>query len=171
MPAIHVCPLSRLEDTAARSGARHLVTIINDGTAVTRPALIPPERHLFLGFNDITEAMEGMTLPAVEHIDRFLDFVARWDRADPLLVHCYAGISRSTAAAFIAVCAAAPERDEAEIAQRLRLASPTAFPNPLMVRHADRLLGRGGRMERAITGIGRPIEAFEAQPFALPLRA
>ncbi|MGD9738881.1 MAG: tyrosine phosphatase family protein [Bauldia sp.] len=171
MPSIHVCSLSRLEDTVARSGARHLVTVINEGTPVTRPAAIAPERHLFLGFNDITEPMAGMILPAEAHIGKLLDFVSRWDRATPLLVHCYAGISRSTAGAFIALCAAAPDRDEVEIAQRLRRASPTAFPNPLMVRYADAILGRNGRMERAIAGIGPPTNAFEGQPFALPLRA
>lgn len=170
MSSIHVCSLARLADTVARSGARHLVTVVNEGTPVTRPAAIAAERHLILGFNDITEPMEGMTAPAAEHIARLVDFVSRWDRVSPLVVHCYAGISRSTAGAFIALCTAAPDRDEREIAYRLRRASPTALPNPLMVHHADTILARGGRMERAIAAIGPAADAFEGLPFSLTLR-
>jgi hypothetical protein len=48
---------------------------------------------------------------------------AGWDRAHPLVVHCYAGVSRSTASAFIAACALAPHRDEAAIAQAIRQAA------------------------------------------------
>jgi predicted protein tyrosine phosphatase len=169
MPSIHVCSLARLGPTVAASGASHLVTIVDRGTPVLRPPAIPPDRHLFLGFNDIIEPIEGMTPPAATHIEDLLLFVDRWDRARPLVVHCYAGISRSTAGAFIAACAARPARPEAEIAQKIRRASPTAFPNLLMVQHADALLNRGGRMVAAIHAIGRGVDAFESEPFMLPL--
>ena len=62
--------------------------------------------------DDITEAADGFTPPAAAHINTTLDFVRRWDRRAPLVVHCFAGISRSTATAFMAVCALNPERDE-----------------------------------------------------------
>ena len=54
MPSLHVCSLSRLEATVARTDASHVATLINAGTPVTRPPRIAPENHLFLGFNDIT---------------------------------------------------------------------------------------------------------------------
>ena len=84
-------------------------------------------------------------------------------------MQCYAGISRSTAAAYIAACALAPERDEAEVARALRDASPSATPNALFVAIADRMLGRGGRMVAAIAEIGRGADAFEGEPFRLAL--
>jgi predicted protein tyrosine phosphatase len=84
-----------------------------------------------------------------------------------LVVHCWAGISRSTAAAFAALCAINPDVDEELIARRLREASPTAYPNRLMIRLADAALGRRGRMMQAIEGIGRGVVAVEAVPFAL----
>jgi predicted protein tyrosine phosphatase len=84
-------------------------------------------------------------------------------------VHCYAGISRSTAAAFVAVCALVPDRDEEEIAYDLRQRSPSATPNRLIVEIADRMLGRDGRMARAIASIGRGEDAFEGTPFVLDL--
>jgi predicted protein tyrosine phosphatase len=98
-----------------------------------------------------------------------LRFVHSWDRAAPMLIHCFAGVSRSTAAAYIAACALAPERDELEIARALRAASPTASPNAHLVALADDALGRGGRMKKAIAEIGRGEECSEGVPFTLEL--
>jgi predicted protein tyrosine phosphatase len=100
-------------------------------------------------------------------VERLVKFATRWDRAQPLVVHCFAGISRSTAAAFISACALAPERDEAEIAMRIRNASPTASPNPRLVALGDAYLGRQGRMVKAVTRIGMGQPAYEAEPFDL----
>lgn len=169
MPRVYVCSLSRIGATVAQTGASHLVTLINADTLVERPASILPERHLFLGFNDILEPMEGMTPPAAEHVEQLLDFLEGWKAEKPIVVHCFAGISRSTAAAFITVCALRPERDEAEIAALIRAGSASATPNLRLVRFADELLGRRGRMVQAIEGIGRGHDAFEGHPFALAL--
>ena len=169
MPRVHVCSLQRIGSTVAQTGASHLVTLINEGTPVERPGSIPAERHLFLGINDILEPMDGMIAPAEEHVARLIDFIEGWQAEKPIVVHCFAGISRSTAAAFITVCALRPERDEAEIANRIRVSSPTATPNLRLVRFADDILGRRGRMVRAIESIGRGHEAFEGHPFALDL--
>ncbi len=73
------------------------------------------------------------------------------------------------AAAFIGACTLAPHRKEAEIAEALRAASPTASPNLLIVEHADRLLGREGRMVEAVRAIGRGAECMEGVPFAVEL--
>jgi predicted protein tyrosine phosphatase len=86
-----------------------------------------------------------------------------------MVVHCYAGISRSTASAFAAACALNPGRDEVSIAWELRRASRTATPNALIVSLADRLLGRGGRMIHAVETIGPGIAATEGVPFRLDL--
>jgi predicted protein tyrosine phosphatase len=110
-----------------------------------------------------------MTLPGEEHVSRLLDFARQWSRARPLVVHCYAGISRSTASAYIIAAALAPKRDEAELAWRLREVSPSATPNPRLVAVADRLLGRNGRMVQAIDAIGRGADAYEGTPFVLDI--
>jgi predicted protein tyrosine phosphatase len=102
-----------------------------------------------------------------------LAFVATWERADPMLIHCYAGISRSTATAYITACVHNPSTDEEEIAFALRRASPSASPNRRFVALADSELGRGGRMVRAVERIGRGASWFdigEAEPFTLPSR-
>ena len=86
-----------------------------------------------------------------------------------MVVHCFAGISRSTGAAFTAACALNPKRDEAEIARAIRSASPTAQPNARIVGIADRLLNRNGRMVRAVEALGPGPIASEGEPFRLAL--
>lgn len=169
MPRLHVCSLARIDDEVVRTGARSLVTLLSPGTPVERPALIAPERHLNIAMSDILDHMPGQVRPEFDHLDAFLDFVDGWDRREPMLIHCYAGVSRSTASAFIAACKLSPHREEAEIARVIREASPTATPNLRFVKLADERLGRGGRMVSAIEAIGRGTECMEGVPFALEL--
>ena len=169
MPHIIVTPLSRLAETATRSGARDMVTLINMGTPVERPAEIAEARHLFLGFNDIIEPADGMTPPGAEHVHSLIAFGRNWDRQAPLLVHCYAGISRSTAGAYITALAFNPALDEVWLAQTLRRNAPSATPNSRLVALGDDILGRTGRLVDAIKAIGRGEDAFEGTPFILPL--
>ena len=169
MSRLHVCSLALISDTVEKTGARSLLTLLSPGTPVERPSAIAPERHLYLAISDIVAETPGQILPERTHLDDLLDFVRAWDRADPMLIHCYAGVSRSTAAAFIAACALKPERDEFAIARALRAASPTATPNARLVALADAALGRSGRMTAAIVEIGRGEECFEGTPFALEL--
>ncbi|HRD14749.1 MAG TPA: hypothetical protein PLI79_23150 [Mycobacterium sp.] len=44
-----------------------------------------------------------------------------------------------------------------------------ATPNPRIVAIADGMLGRDGRMVRAIHAIGRGEDAYEGTPFALSI--
>ena len=113
--------------------------------------------------------MDGFVAPADHHIERVLNFVRNWDRSAPMVVHCYAGISRSTASAFAAACALNPHRDEIEIARQIRARSPIASPNRLMVSLADRALGREGRMLRALDEMGPGSMTVEGRPFRLDL--
>jgi predicted protein tyrosine phosphatase len=166
---IHVCSLARLHETVVDTGARHVVSLIGDEARIERPSSIAPENHLWLRLHDISVPLQGYIIPDEAHIADLLEFVRSWDRRAPLVVHCFAGISRSTASAYVSVCALSPHRNERNIANALRRASPTATPNIRIVSLADRLLGRDGRMVAAIETIGRGIMAEEATPFRLEL--
>jgi len=169
MPTLHVCPLSRLHETVAAIGPSHVVSLLGVGATIERPTSIAPESHLVVSVSDIVEPMEGHVLAESTHMEQLLAFIRAWDRRNPLLFHCWAGISRSTAAAYVAACALAPERDEAELARSLREIAPSATPNARLIALADDLLGRQGRMVEAIRAIGRGAEAMEGTPFMLQL--
>ena len=154
---IHVCSLARLHETVEDTGARHVVSLIGDEARLQRPASVAPENHLWLRLHDISVAARRLHHAGRGACRRSSDFVRGWDRHAPLVVHCYMGISRSTASAYASVCALNPHRDETSIAQALRHASPTATPNIRIVSLADKLLGRHGRMVAAIETIGRGV--------------
>jgi predicted protein tyrosine phosphatase len=166
---IHVCSLARLHDTVAETGARHIVTLLKTTDRVLRPQCVAPDNHLILCMDDIPEPMDGYVVPCEDHVSQLIAFVRGWDRAAPMVVHCYAGISRSTASAFVAACTLNPERTELRIAQELRQRSDTASPNRRIVSIADDLLGRGGRMVDAIDAIGPATLAVEGRPLWLEL--
>lgn len=166
---LYVCSMTKVVDTVRESGARSLITILTAGASLVRPCEIPRERHLRIAVSDIDAPREGHLLAGDEHIEKLLGFLQDWDRAAPLVIHCYAGVSRSPAAAYVAACALAPHRCELELARELRRASPTATPNRRFIALADGRLGRDGRMNKAITAIGRGADCYEGAPFALEL--
>jgi predicted protein tyrosine phosphatase len=166
---IHVCSLARLPSMIEETGASHIVTILRHYDRVVLPETIARGNHLVISVDDITTPMDGYTAPAEEHVENLVEFISGWDRAAPMIVHCFAGISRSTAGAYVAACALNPQRDEMQIARDLRRASRTAMPNALIVSHADKLLGREGRMIRAIEAIGPAESAYEGTPFRLAI--
>jgi predicted protein tyrosine phosphatase len=136
---------------------------------VRRPPSVLEANHLRVSMDDITEAMDGFVAPNDAHLERVLAFVRGWDRGAPLVVHCYAGISRSTASAFAAACMLNPHRDERAIARQIRKASPIASPNRLIVTLADKALGREGRMVRALDEMGPGNMMIEGKPFRIDL--
>jgi predicted protein tyrosine phosphatase len=166
---IHVCSLAALPDTVRSTGASHILTVMANVAQVQRPQSVLAANHLKVQMDDITEAIDGFVAPSDSHIEQVLNFVRGWDRGAPLVVHCYAGISRSTASAFAAVCALNPNRDEMSIARQIRAASPIAQPNRLIVTLADKALGRDGRMLRALDEMGPGSMTAEGRPFRLDL--
>jgi predicted protein tyrosine phosphatase len=70
-----------------------------------------------------------------------------------VLVHCEAGVSRSTAAALIMYAYWLGPGRESEAMERVLAQRPIAIPNRRMVEIADRLLGREGDL---IEAIGKP---------------
>ena len=148
----------------------HVLTLLGPG-AEPDP-ICGDAHHLALRFNDITAPMAGHVAPSADTVRVILAFGERWRAAAtgaPLLVHCFAGISRSTAAAYMLACAFSPRGREEALARALRTASPTATPNSLMVALADDLLDRRGRMIASVEALGRGVFAAEGAPFDLAI--
>jgi predicted protein tyrosine phosphatase len=163
-----VAPLHEVAGLAARHQPSHLISLASPGHVDAPLAKASPHR-LDLRFNDIAEPREGLTTPTEADVAALLAFAASWDGARPLLIHCWAGVSRSTAAAYVIACDRTAPGREADWAVRLRSLAPTATPNPLMVALADRLLNRDGAMTRAVAAIGRGAETAWGQAFELDL--
>lgn len=166
---IIVCPLSRARSIARERSPSRAVSLLDPDT--TFPALGMGERHLQLDVHDIEADTEGLDACCDARMSRIIEFVGHWDRRAPILIHCWAGISRSTATAYITACVHNPNVDERTIADALRAASPTATPNRRFIALADAALGRNGRMSAAIQTIGRGHPRWpdikEAEPFTL----
>ena len=163
-----VCPLVALAAGLARQPARVLSLLSPEQAAPACPGIAPSD-YMLLRFNDIIRPQAGLHAVQPQDIIAILDFARSWDGAAPMLVHCWAGISRSTAAAYIIACLFGADADAAALA--LRRAAPQATPNARMVALADAQLGGGGRMVDAIAAIGRGAEAGQGELFSLELRA
>ena len=166
---IHIAPLSALDRVTTQLRNYDLLTLLSPGHPETDWSAFACERHVRLAFHDIIEPMPGLVVPDRDIMRAVLDFGRNSQSQRALLIHCWAGISRSSAAAFAIACDRNPglERD---IAVEPRRRSPSATPNRLMVRLADDLLARCGRMVEATEGIGRGAEAREGEPYALPVK-
>ncbi len=160
-----VCPLARVAAQCAALRPSRIISLLSPDMGIS-PAPCPEARQINFFFNDVAEPRDGLIAPDEAAIRRLLEFGAE-DTACVTLIYCWAGISRSPAAAFALACQRHPGISEREIALLLRLRAPAATPNPLMVRLADMLLGRGGRMIAAIASIGRGCEASEGAMFEI----
>lgn len=156
---LYVCSLHEMATCAERLRPSHLVSLNNPDELPRTPPCVEPGRHLRLAMHDVTEATAGCVLPEAEQVQALLHFVADWDGGAPLLIHCYAGVSRSMAAALITLHQRY-YRDERSAAAALRAAAPHACPNRRLVALGDGLLGCEGRLLAARDAMGdpRPLE-------------
>lgn len=166
--SIWICSLAAAPQMARKVRPSRIVSLLSPYDTFPTFDGMGPDLHLQVPIHDITDDIGEWRAPDLSDAESVIRFVETWDRADPMLIHCWAGISRSTASAFITACVHNPRADEEEIALAIRNASSTASPNRRLVAHADALLGRGGRMNRAVELIGRGDVAMEAQAFSIP---
>lgn len=164
---IIVSPLSLFHETIRQRKPHRIISLLSpEAEFPAHPDY--GHDHLKIPVNDIVEDKPGFLAPQRRHVETILGFVETWDRRKPLFIHCWAGISRSTATALIAAAYTNPDASEEQIAQTMRHASPTAQPNARLIAFADDLLGRNGRLMSAVAGMGEAIIAVEAVPFVIP---
>jgi predicted protein tyrosine phosphatase len=144
----HICGVEELRDAPLRDADR-IVSILDPGSPVP-PELQELEKPvLALRFDDAVRSESGNVIPAEEHIRALLAFDAQAGVAERLVIHCAAGISRSTAALAILLSARHPDRED-EIFSAIRAIRSRAWPNARMVEIGDALLDRHGALISAL---------------------
>lgn len=162
-PLVFICGLAEIS-RFAHSGLTHQITLFDPGQAPILLPGVPADRRLHLSFYDLYDAHADMPVPEQEHIHQLLRFGDRiigepfHNGGRPtLLVSCHAGVSRSSAAAYILLCLWMGHGREREAMQYVLSVRPTAYPNARMVQLADAVLGRNGAMQLPPPPIQKPI--------------
>lgn len=162
-----VCPLHEVKRGLGLWRPSHVISLASPGSET---AAIPPgPQWLALTFNDIAEPRPGLQAASEADVARIIAFARNWPRKDPMMIQCWAGVSRSPAAAYLVACALGEAGSEAGLAQALRAAAPFATPNPRLVALADSALDRRGAMIEAIGNLGRGSETSLGKTFCLSL--
>lgn len=131
-------------------------TTVPDGFEPSNPL------HLRLQFDDVTSEMpsfgrDRVHPPRQDHIQHLIDRSETMLESGLVYCHCAAGISRSTAAAFILHCLHLDPGAEEDAMRAVLEDNPFASPNRLMVELADDLLDRGGDMLEAVETVQREV--------------
>jgi predicted protein tyrosine phosphatase len=169
MSRLLVTPLSGLAAALDAHAPSHLVSLLSPEHMIETPPGFPAAMHLKLGINDIVDPQAGTAAPAREHVEALLAFARNWDARQPLLIHCWAGISRSMGSAYTILCDRLGPGCEIQIARAMRMRAPHAQPNRLLVQHADEALGRDGKMLQALDHMGPPQLVQEGVTTVFPL--
>jgi predicted protein tyrosine phosphatase len=144
----HVCGIDELGQ-APLEAADRIVSILAPDAPVPQRLVGMSKPVLFLRFHDAIGREVGAVLPADADIQALLDFDADADVNERLIVHCTAGISRSTAA-LITLLAQRHSNLDDELFEKLRKLRPKAWPNSRMIEIADRMLERRGTLIAAL---------------------
>ncbi len=141
-------------------GASHVLSILDPGYPVPEAfGTYGEHARLELRFHDIIDESADEIAPQPEHVDALLGF-GRDLQAEPagrahLLVHCHAGISRSTASMALILAQALPERPAEAILRLVHGMREKAWPNLRMMEIGDAKLNRLGTLVEATHALHR----------------
>ena len=146
-----ICGLGELDGHSA-AGVSHILSILDpDWPEPEAFRAFDPHLRTTLYFHDAIEPGPAIILPQKADVEAILAFGREvGDDLRHLLIHCHAGVSRSTAAMTMILAQAFPDQSEDAIVQRLVGIRPQAWPNSRMIGFADELLGREGRLTAAV---------------------
>jgi predicted protein tyrosine phosphatase len=148
-----ICGIPELGEYCT-AGITHVLSIIDpEWVDVAAIASFMPHQRLSLRFHDIIEQASDRLAPTRDDVALLLAFGRLVAPGDHLLVHCHAGISRSTAAAALILAQAEPERPARDVLERVAALRPRAWPNLRILELGDELLGRGGEIVAAVPPI------------------
>ena len=151
LPAIKIKVVSRLEAgqiLCKPDGCAEITYLVSigDGDDPLPEGYGMVERKLRLRIADVVTE-EGATEDDVRRIVQLAEQLQ--SESGSVLIHCEAGVSRSTAAALIMYACWLGQGREEEAMRSVIAQRPCAIPNRRMVALADRLLALNGRLLQA----------------------
>lgn len=162
---VTICGIPELDEHCA-AGVTHVLSIL-DPEWPDPPAFaaFAPHRRLALRFHDIIEPAPERLAPTRDDVERLLKFGRELGEpaASHLLVHCHAGVSRSTAAAALILAQAYPDRPARDALDRVARIRPRAWPNLRILEFGDALLGRDGEIIAAAAAVYRRV--LDREPY------
>ena len=156
---ITVCGIEELAGHCS-AGASHVLSILDPDYPVPEAfGAFGEQQKLEVRFHDIVDETPGLLLPQPEHVERILaqgcDLVAEPVATAHLLVHCHAGISRSTASMTLILAQALPETLADTVLAMVHGIREKAWPNLRLVEIGDAMLGRNGTLVEATHALHR----------------
>jgi predicted protein tyrosine phosphatase len=145
---ITVCGIDELPSHSDR-GVSHVLTLLDPGwPSPDALANLGAREYLDLRFHDIIDPHPALVAPKREHVERLLTFGRGLTNVSSghLLVHCHMGISRSSAATFLLLAQARPDRAATELLAEIARIRPHAWPNMRMVELGDAMMARDGEL-------------------------
>ena len=153
LSTLTVCGLDELDRHSGR-GVTHILSILDPEWPEPEAFQhFDPHSRVTFRFHDAIEPDPGIVLPQKAVVDAILSFARDAGGVGHLLIHCHAGISRSTAAMLMILAQAHPHEAEDGIVDQLLEIRPQAWPNSRMIAFADERLGRDGRLTAAVARI------------------
>ncbi len=154
-----VCGLEELTGHC-ETGVSHVLSILDPDWPVPEVfGRFGEHAKLELRFHDIIEETAGQVQPSADHVADLLafgrDLMAEPPAAAHLLVHCHAGISRSTAAMALILAQARPDLGAERILAEVHRIREKAWPNLRMLEIGEAMLGRAGMLSGAAREIYR----------------
>ena len=164
---IYVSSLYDLKNSIEKYKPEAIISILDPN--VERPIFNDSAKVLKMSFHDICFEpksiydKERYVVPTREDVDEILHFGAlHYKKGTMLMTHCFAGVSRSSAAAIIALC---PHYGYVEAVRMVadidvvlsqdgatEKGSTWFMPNNLMIRYADERLALDGALVNLVNG-------------------
>ena len=107
---------------------------------------VAPRADLLFSFFADTFVSDHPEAPRFQDEKRILDFTKELPVKAKVLVHCHAGVSRSTATAYAILCQHTSPGMEMENLLHVQSLRDLVFPNRLIIELADKVLKRKGGM-------------------------
>ena len=155
---IIVCSLKDLETVCESVKPSHVISVIDPGYAPETPSSV--NHHLKLGFDDIVEVSMNNHIfrlntdevpqlpPNSTHTDSIIEFANTWNKKDPIVIHCWCGVSRSMATAAYFLCKEDARNTDRNI-RYIRSIAPHANPNKVLIKLFETSLKLENQMTQA----------------------